>query len=199
MRRLVVPALATALLAAGVGLTPGLTGAAPATVMADSSSSLDTTDTSIHSADRGPSEQVDTTLAPPDTGTGKRAVFSIAQQRVWVFSDDTTVIRTFLVSARLDMPNPGTYKVWSRSPLACSSSHTWVCMRFMIRFAKGPNGGNIGFHEIPRDTRAPGDPWVQTEEQLGQPLSDGCLRESTADAEFMWAWALIGTKVVVVP
>ena len=198
MRRLGVSALAVALFATGVGLTPGVSGAAPGALAAESTTES-TTDTSILSADRGAAEQVGTTLPPPDTGTGKRAVFAIAQQRVWVFSDDTTVIRTFLVSARLDMPNPGTYKVWSRSMYACSSGHSWICMRYMIRFAKGPAGGNIGFHEIPRDTRAPGDPWVQTEEQLGQPLSDGCLRQRTADAEFMWAWAPIGTKVVVVP
>lgn len=126
-------------------------------------------------------------------------MYSLTQQRVWVFSDTNTIVRTFLVSGRLDMPDPGTYKVWSRSIYACSSSHHWICMRYMIRFAKGTAGDNIGFHEIPRDTRAPGKPWVQTEEELGQPISDGCLRQRTSDAQYMWAWAPIGTVVVVLP
>ena len=210
MRRLVVSALAIALLATGLGLAPGVTGAAPGALMVDTTATLDSgtpdttgavesTDTSVLSADRGPSEQVDTTLPPPNTGTGKRAVFSIAQQRVWVFSDDSTIIRTFLVSARLDMPNPGTYKVWSRSLYACSSGHRWICMRYMIRFAKGPAGGHIGFHEIPRDTRAPGDPGVQTEEQLGQPLSRVCLPPRPAHADLMWRWCAIGHDVRVSP
>ena len=174
MRRLVVSALLATLVATGLGLTPGVTGAA-----------TDTTDTSVLSADRGPMEQIENTLPPPDTGTGRRAVYSLTQQRVWVFSDTNTIVRTFLVSGRLDMPDPGTYKVWSRSIYACSSSHHWICMRYMIRFAKGTAGDNIGFHEIPRDTRAPGKPWVQTEEELGQPISDGCLRQRTSDAQYM--------------
>ncbi len=187
MRRLVVTALAMMLVAGGAVVAPR----GSIAVAGDP-------DSSIEVADRGSVEQIDTTLPPPDTGSGRRAVFSIGQQRVWVFADDTTIIRTFLVSARLDMPNVGTYSVTSRSAYTCSSDHRTVCMRYMIRFTKGPGGDNIGFHEIPRDTALPGDPWVQTVDQLGQPLSSGCLRESTADAEFMWAWAPVGTKVVVI-
>lgn len=188
MRRLVFAAWATLLVAGGAVVAPS----GPMALAGDPDASIDV-------AERGSVEQVDTTLPPPDTGSGRRAVFSIGQQRVWVFADDTTIIRTFLVSARLDMPNVGTYSVTSRSAYTCSSDHRTVCMRYMIRFTKGPGGDNIGFHEIPRDTALPGDPWVQTVDQLGQPLSSGCLRESTADAEFMWAWAPVGTKVVVLP
>lgn len=148
---------------------------------------------------RGTTAQVAPTLPPPNTGTGRRAVFSIGQQRVWLFDASETLVRTFLVSARLDMPNVGTYRVFSRSAFTCSIAHPSVCMRYMIRFTKGPGGDNIGFHEIPRDYALPGDPWLQGESQLGQPISDGCLRESTADAQFMWNWAPVGTTVVVIP
>jgi lipoprotein-anchoring transpeptidase ErfK/SrfK len=40
---------------------------------------------------------------------------------------------------------------------------------------------------------------VQSVSQLGQPLSGGCVRQSTPDAIWMWNWAYIGTKVVVLP
>jgi len=144
---------------------------------------------------RGTTAQVAPTLPPPNTGTGRRAVFSIGQQRVWLFDASETLVRTFLVSARLDMPNVGTYRVFSRSAFTCSIAHPSVCMRYMIRFTKGPGGDNIGFHEIPRIKGVP----VQSDAQLGQPLSSGCLRQSTADAWFMWLWAPVGTTVVVVP
>jgi lipoprotein-anchoring transpeptidase ErfK/SrfK len=36
-----------------------------------------------------------------------------------------------------------------------------------------------------------------TEDDLGQRLSGGCQRQANADAQFMWAFADIGTKVVV--
>lgn len=160
---------------------------------------IDVIGTGLAQAVRGERVQVDPTLPPPDTGTGRRAVFSLTQQRVWLYDASGWVIRTFPVSARLDMPNVGTYQVTSRSSYTCSIAHRSVCMRFMIRFAKGPGGDNIGFHEIPRDYSLPGAPWLQSEAQLGQPLSDGCLRESSADAEFMWAWAPVGTRVVVIP
>ncbi|HVE18324.1 MAG TPA: L,D-transpeptidase, partial [Ilumatobacteraceae bacterium] len=68
-----------------------------------------------------------------------------------------------------------------------------ICMRFMVRFAHGPLGDNIGFHEIPRKDGVP----IESDAQLGLPLSGGCVRQSTADAMFMWDFAGIGTTVVV--
>jgi lipoprotein-anchoring transpeptidase ErfK/SrfK len=67
-------------------------------------------------------------------------------------------------------------------------------MRWMVRFAHGPTGGNIGFHEIPRDNGVP----MQSDSQLGQALSSGCVRQSTADAQYMWLFGGIGTRVVVI-
>ena len=40
---------------------------------------------------------------------------------------------------------------------------------------------------------------VQSIAQLGQPLSGGCVRQAVDDAVWMWNWAQIGTKVVVLP
>jgi lipoprotein-anchoring transpeptidase ErfK/SrfK len=68
-----------------------------------------------------------------------------------------------------------------------------VKWRYMVRFAYGPGGGRIGFHEIPTRFGVP----LQSESQLGQPLSGGCVRQATADAIWVWNWAPIGTKVVV--
>jgi lipoprotein-anchoring transpeptidase ErfK/SrfK len=62
-----------------------------------------------------------------------------------------------------------------------------------VRFAYGPGGGRIGFHEIPNRNGVP----LQSAEQLGLPLSGGCVRQSTSDALWVWNWAYIGTKVVV--
>jgi hypothetical protein len=154
----------------------------------------------VAAATRGTIAQIETTLPPPPSelpagsGTGRRAVYSKSRQRVWVVERDGTVLRTYRVSGRYDMPNLGTFHVFSRSSLACSSEHRGVCMRFMVRFTKGPHGGNIGFHEIPRKYGVP----EQTDAQLGQPLSDGCVRQKTSDARFMWGWAYVGTKVVVI-
>jgi hypothetical protein len=136
-------------------------------------------------------------LAPANSGWGRRVVYSKTFQRVWVVDESGTTIKTHLVSGRqtpLD-PRPGTYSVWSRSRHTYSISNPTVRWGYMVRFAKGARGGNIGFHEIPNQYGRP----VQTIAQLGQPLSGGCVRQAVWDAIWMWNWAQIGTKVVVLP
>lgn len=132
---------------------------------------------------------------PPDSGTGRRVVYSKNLQRVWMVEEDGTIYNTHRVSGRMDQPNPGTYQVFSRSTSTCSRSHSDICMRWMVRFAHSRSGDNIGFHEIPRQNGVP----LQTEEKLGAPLSGGCVRQATDDAILMWDWAGLGTVVVVVP
>ena len=148
-----------------------------------------------------PSEEPPTTVlaVPPNTGVpflsgfGQRVVYSKNQMRVWIVDSNNVTVRTYRVSGRMGQPNPGTYHVFSRSTFTCNIDHPDICMRFMVRFAQGPLGDNIGFHEIPRKDGVP----IQSDAQLGLPLSGGCVRQSTADAMFMWDFAGIGTTVVV--
>ena len=148
-----------------------------------------------------PTEAPTTTVvaAPPDTGVpflsgvGRRVVYSKNQMRVWIVDDTNVTIRTYRVSGRFGQPTPGTYHVFSRSSFTCNIDHPNICMRFMVRFAHGPLGDNIGFHEIPRRDGVP----IESDSQLGQALSGGCVRQATADAMFMWDFAGIGTTVVV--
>jgi lipoprotein-anchoring transpeptidase ErfK/SrfK len=132
---------------------------------------------------------------PVRSGTGRRIVYANRQQRVWVINEQNEVIRTFLVSGMLGQPGKGTFRVFSKSPTSFSPEFAGVTFRFMTRFAIGRNGGNIGFHEIPVRNKKP----MQTVEELGAFKGSGCLRSSTQDAIFIYQWAKIGTKVVVVP
>jgi L,D-transpeptidase catalytic domain len=135
---------------------------------------------------------------PAGSGSGRRVVYRRTSQpmTVWIVDTDDSLIRCYPVSGHRAMvqPRTGTYSVFSRSSYTCNIEHTYVCMRWMVRFTVGPDGDNIGFHEIPRDNGVP----VQGNAQLGRPLSSGCVRQSTEDAQFMWNWASIGTKVVVI-
>ena len=148
-----------------------------------------------------PSEDPTTTAAtvPPYTGVpylsgnGRRVVYSKNQMRVWIVDANNVTVRTYRVSGRFGQPDPGVYQVYSRSSYTCNIDHPNICMRFMVRFAHGPKGDNIGFHEIPRENGVP----IESDAQLGQALSGGCVRQSTDDAIFMWNFAGIGTTVVV--
>ena len=85
--------------------------------------------------------------------------------------------------------------MFSRSGYTCNIKNPAICWRYMVRFAKGGQGDNIGFHEIPTNTDTGYK--VQSIWQLGTPLSGGCVRQSTPDAQYIWGWAPVGTKVVV--
>lgn len=140
-------------------------------------------------------EPVDDPETLPDaSGEGRRVVYSIHGQRVWLVESNGRVSRTYPVSGRLDRPGPGTYEVYSRSSEAISYDYAET-MDYMVRFARGENAA-IGFHDIP--VTADGTA-VQTNAQLGQPLSAGCVRQSEEDARFLWDWAPVGTTVVVIP
>jgi lipoprotein-anchoring transpeptidase ErfK/SrfK len=136
-------------------------------------------------------------VLPANSGTGRRSVYSKSRQRVWAVESDGTVLKTHRVSGKLKWCDPkvGTYSIFSRSRYTNSIQNPQVKWGYMIRFTKGCEGGNIGFHEIPKKFGVP----VQSIWQLGQPLSAGCVRQSTKDAIWMWNWAWVGTKVVVLP
>jgi lipoprotein-anchoring transpeptidase ErfK/SrfK len=138
---------------------------------------------------------VEAAPVPIKSGTGRRIVYANRQQRVWVINADNEVIRTFPVSGMLGQPGNGTFSVFSKSPTSFSPEFAGVSFRFMTRFAIGRNGGNIGFHEIPIRNSKP----MQTVDELGAFKGSGCLRSSTKDALFIYQWATLGTKVVVVP
>lgn len=131
---------------------------------------------------------------PPDSGAGRRVVYSLSQQRVWQVAvapeGAETVERTYLVSGRRGYPKAGTYSVFSTSRHTRAGS---LRMEYMVRFTKSRRT-NVGFHSIPVDRR--GRP-IQSEAQLGTPRSRGCVRPSVADAAALWAFAPVGTTVVV--
>ncbi len=130
---------------------------------------------------------------PADSGQGRRIVFSQERQRVWLIAADEAVERTYLVSGSVyDNLDPGSYSVFSRSEQAWGIDDSGT-MRHFVRFARGPRAA-IGFHDIPvSDGKA-----VQTEDELGQPLSHGCIRQRSEDAVALWEFAPLGTSVVVV-
>ena len=130
---------------------------------------------------------------PEGTGAGRRVVYCNSCQYVWVIDHNNTVIRSYLVSGRQFWPSPGTYSILLKQRYTFATNNPSITWEYMVTFAHGPNGGGIGFHEIP---------WqyghrVQTDAQLGQFLSGGCVRQTHDDAVFMWEWSQVGDTVVV--
>ncbi len=133
---------------------------------------------------------------PAKSGSGRRIVFDMTRQRVWLVGQRAgrdVVRRTYLVSGSVtDNLDEGTYKVYSKSQRAWGVDDSGT-MQYMVRFAHGARAA-IGFHDIPVSNGAA----VQTRAQLGTPQSHGCIRQWRPDARALWSFAPQGTKVVVV-
>ena len=131
---------------------------------------------------------------PANSGSGRRVVYDRAGQRVWAVDDNEQIVRSWLVSgSKYSNEAPGTHTVYSRSEM----STAWNGQAFlpnMIRYQQ-TEIGHIGFHGIPRHVSD--NSVYQTTEELGTRLSGGCQRQHDLDAEFLWAFADVGTTVVV--
>lgn len=131
---------------------------------------------------------------PAGSGAGRRVVYALGAQRVWLVNEDESLHGTWLVSGRAGEPKPGSYSVFSRSRHARAQA-PGITMEFMVRFVRTA-GLPIGFHSIPVNRR--GVP-IQSVEELGTYQSLGCVRQRYEDAVVMWEFAQIGTPVIVLP
>jgi hypothetical protein len=131
---------------------------------------------------------------PEDSGSGRRVVYDRAGQRVWAVDDNERIVRSWLVSgSTYSNEMPGTHTVYSRSEKSTAwNGKAWLPL--MIRYQQTAIG-HIGFHAIPLSV-SDNSPY-QTTEELGTRLSGGCQRQHNLDAAFLWAFADVGTTVVV--
>lgn len=133
---------------------------------------------------------------PARSGQGKRIVYDISEQRVWLVTRKDKVARTYLVSGGTnpDLLDPGRYEVYSKSRHAVSFDSEET-MNYMVRFAHGERAA-IGFHDIPAYHDGT---LAQSRSDLGTPQSAGCIRQWITDAKALWEFSRIETPVVVTP
>ena len=144
-----------------------------------------------------------TTLPPlsrPQRGVAKIGFTRIVldEQRVYVYNHRRRLIATLPASTGVDDQTPvGTFKVFSQSAQAFYTPNPNERMRWMTRFTKGREGGNIGFHGIPYKVTKSGE--IPFPTPLGKaPSSHGCIRMRVADAKWLFQNMKIGTVVSVV-
>ena len=198
MKRVIVAAVLAISIMGSASVASASAGTNDSATSTATSTTTSTTTSTIATTITSPTTEtvfVEVAPVPAKSGTGRRIVYANRQQRVWVINTNNKVIRTFLVSGMLRQPGKGTFRVFSKSPSSFSPEFAGVTFRFMTRFAIGRNGGNVGFHEIPLRYGK----LMQTVDELGAFKGSGCLRSSTQDARFIYRWATLGTKVVVVP
>lgn len=199
---ILVAALLTTGAAAAIGLAPHGgpdSTAASGTPPAQKSSMLGGLERVLASSEPDPPADADEPVeddaaVPADSGHGRRVVFDMSEQRVWIIGRGGTVRTTYLVSGSTsDNLEPGSYRVYSRSERAVGFDYKST-MRYFVRFTRGDNAA-IGFHDIPVDHAGRR---VQSYDELGTPKSAGCIRQRRSDAREMWRFAQLDTRVVVV-
>jgi hypothetical protein len=121
---------------------------------------------------------------PPHSGTGSRLVYSLSLKRVWLVDGSRT--QTFAVMPSPVDPKPGAYRVSSRAVSVDGSDG--VPVEHVVRFTI-VGGVTVGFSAARDNSMASPDPDLKT----------GGIRMKRSNADAMWALAIIGTKVVVVP
>ncbi len=129
---------------------------------------------------------------PANSGSGRRIVYSNSMQRVWLVEAAGYASHSWLVSGRRGVPAPGTYHVFSKDVTSYAGS---LLLPYMTRFAWG-HTAPIGFHGVPLEPN--GRP-IQSDAELGQFRSHGCVRMNQDAIKVLYAWAPIGTTVVVLP
>ena len=152
-----------------------------------------------------PEAPTTTTSTLPRASRPQRGVASIGfarivldEQRVYVYNHRKRLIATLPASTGVDDQTPvGTFKVFSQSAQAYYAPNPSERMRWMTRFTKGREGGNIGFHGIPYKVTKSGE--IPFFTPLGiAPSSHGCIRMRVADAKWLFHNMKIGTVVSVV-
>ncbi len=124
-------------------------------------------------------------------GTGKRIVYCNVCQRLWLVESDETVFDSYLISGRQGVPTPGLYQTFTRE-LHTNATDPSITMDYFMAYARGQTL-NLGFHTIPIQRGVP----LQTEAELGQFRSHGCIRQDVPHAIELWNWAPLHTPVYV--
>ncbi|MFF3212336.1 hypothetical protein ACFYYB_16910 [Streptomyces sp. NPDC002886] len=122
---------------------------------------------------------------PAGSGTGVRVVYSLGAKRVWLVGP-TGAPKSFAVVPSTVHPATGSYTVGGRTGKVTGSDG--VPIEHVVRFAS-PQGVTVGFSARVDNTLPTPDPAKKT----------GGVRMLRADGDAMWAFATIGSKVVVVP
>lgn len=123
---------------------------------------------------------------PAGSGTGQRVVYALGQKRVWLVGADGKATRTFEVTPSTAELKPATYVVTSRAPQVVGSDGTPV--EHVVRFHSLP-GIVFGFSAAVDGSKPT---------PAANAKKTGGIREARADGDAMWAFAVRGTKVVVV-
>jgi len=114
----------------------------------------------------------------------------LSDQRLHLF-ENSKIVKTFIISSgTAKTPTPkGEFKIYEKKKLHWTGTEKYQqYLPYSLRFY-----GAYLIHEVPYNKAGVRDGL----DKLGQPASHGCIRLNIGDAEQVFNWAKIGTKVVI--
>ncbi|MER6912336.1 hypothetical protein ABT354_11750 [Streptomyces sp. NPDC000594] len=123
---------------------------------------------------------------PKDSGTGKRVVYSLGQDRVWLVDHQSKPIATFTVWPGNVEPALGTHRVTDRTPSI--TGNDGVSVENIVYFSGSKEGLPIAFSAAVDGSSPKPVPGKQT----------GAIRVRTADGDRIWDFTVVGSEIVVV-
>lgn len=126
---------------------------------------------------------------PADSGSGKRIVYSLGKNRIWLVNSDGSVKGTAQTVAGTVRPTVGSYKVTSHESTGQGGDGTSV--QYVVIFGHAPNGTSLGFDAVYGLSGMPPAPTGKT----------GGIRMAQDDALAVWEFTgsdSSGTPVIVV-
>lgn len=130
-----------------------------------------------------------------DLNGPKTLKVNLSEQKVYAYLGDTDV-REFRVSTgKPSTPTPpGKYNILIKQDvrIGAQAPH-YIMPRFMMFQSSG-----YGFHALPSLARNGGDQfWTEARNHIGIPVSHGCVRLLPEDADWLFDFTDIGTKVEI--
>ncbi|MFJ6657746.1 hypothetical protein ACIQNG_15445 [Streptomyces sp. NPDC091377] len=123
---------------------------------------------------------------PDDSGTGRRIVYSLGENRVWLVDASDAPRRTFRVWPGTVDPDPGSYTVGQRTDGTTGSDG--VEIENIVYFA-AESGVSVAFSSA-LDGSSPPPP--------AEGARTGGIRMKSADSAALWTFGTTGTTVTVV-
>ena len=126
---------------------------------------------------------------PANSGEGKRVVYSLSQNRVWLVDDAERSLREYTVAPAPYRPVPDTYRVTIKVEDSRPGSDG-LQITHSVRFGF-VEGIPLGFAATttPLEKIKPGDPTT---------VKSAGIRERPGDGLALWNFAPVGTPVIVV-
>nr|WP_164540886.1 L,D-transpeptidase [Streptomyces abyssomicinicus] len=123
---------------------------------------------------------------PRDSGTGRRLVYALEADRVWLVDAGDKALRSFTVWPGTMDPEPGEYEAGTRT--AATTGSDGVAIEHVVYFAFS-GGVNFAFSHA-EDGASPAPAGGKQTAGVRMPVEDGTA---------LWEFASTGTPVVVVP